>query len=69
MKFQKKTRRGKKFLENRDPKFIENDKNSFILKGGKTNQLISDVLHEIYSLKKPLAELLKRFLIKVFYKN
>lgn len=67
MKFQQqKTQRGKRFLENRRSKFIENDKQAFIVKGGKTNQLISNILHEIYAIKKPFAELLKRFNLVFF---
>uniref|UniRef100_A0A914D153 Ribosome production factor 2 homolog n=1 Tax=Acrobeloides nanus TaxID=290746 RepID=A0A914D153_9BILA len=55
-----KTRRGKKFLENRAPKIIENDKQAIIVKGGKTSETVTNVLKELYQLKKPLATHLKR---------
>jgi len=55
-----KTRRGKKFLEDRAPKIIENDKTALIVRGGKTNETITSALGELYALKKPLAQQLKR---------
>lgn len=55
-----KTRRGRLFLQNRAPKVIENDKNALLVKGGKTSEIISKVLTEIYLLKKPLAMNMKR---------
>ncbi|KAK0425408.1 hypothetical protein QR680_009185 [Steinernema hermaphroditum] len=57
---QPKTRRGKMFLENRAPKVHENDKNAILVKGGKTSQTVSDILQELYKLKKPLSTHLKR---------
>lgn len=54
------TRRGKKFLLERASKIIENDKQALIIRGGKTNELIINVLSELYALKKPLAHHLKR---------
>lgn len=56
-----KTRRGKRFLENRQSKVVENDKTAIIVKGGKTNQTVTDVLADLYALKKPLALRMKRF--------
>lgn len=55
-----KTRRGKKFLENRVPKNIENDKTAILFKGGKTNQNLIQFLMDIYQMKKPFAEKLKQ---------
>lgn len=55
-----KTRRGKMFLQDRAPKVIENDKNTLIVKGGKTSELVSKALIELYQLKKPLAQNMKR---------
>ncbi|TKR93719.1 hypothetical protein L596_008127 [Steinernema carpocapsae] len=57
---QPKTRKGKMFLENRAPKVHENDKNAILVKGGRTSQIVTDVLQELYKLKKPLATHLKR---------
>lgn len=55
-----KTRRGKKVLESRDPKVVENDKTALIVKGGKTSEDVSQALAALYALKKPLALQLKR---------
>uniref|UniRef100_A0A915Q3G4 Ribosome production factor 2 homolog n=1 Tax=Setaria digitata TaxID=48799 RepID=A0A915Q3G4_9BILA len=55
-----KTRRGKRFLEKRQPKVIENDKTALIVKGGKTSQTVTDALADLYALKKPLAMRMKR---------
>ena len=55
-----KTRKGKKYLENRQPKFIENDKQVLIAKGGKCSEAVSQALTELYALKKPLARQLKQ---------
>uniref|UniRef100_A0A8R1XNX8 Ribosome production factor 2 homolog n=1 Tax=Onchocerca volvulus TaxID=6282 RepID=A0A8R1XNX8_ONCVO len=55
-----KTRRGKRFLENRQPKVVENDKTAIIVKGGKTSQTVTDALADLYALKKPLAMRMKR---------
>jgi ribosome production factor 2 len=65
MKYQKgistpRTRRGKKFLEDRQPKIVENDKTAIIVMGSKTSQTVTQILHELYGLKKPLAQLMKR---------
>uniref|UniRef100_A0A1I7YJK9 Ribosome production factor 2 homolog n=1 Tax=Steinernema glaseri TaxID=37863 RepID=A0A1I7YJK9_9BILA len=57
---QPKTRKGKLFLENRAPKVHENDKNAILVKGGKTSKTVTDILQELYKLKKPLATHLKR---------
>jgi len=54
-----KTRRGKKFLEDRAPKFVENDKSAFIAKGNKSSVIVTRILHELSSLKKPLVHQLK----------
>ncbi|KAI6178503.1 Ribosome production factor 2-like protein [Aphelenchoides besseyi] len=55
-----KTRRGKKHLENRIPKVIENDKTALLLKGGKTNEKLTKFLQDIYLLKNPLAQKLQQ---------
>ncbi|VDK84263.1 unnamed protein product [Litomosoides sigmodontis] len=55
-----KTRRGKRFLENRQSKVVENDKTAIIVKGGKTSQTVTDALADLYALKKPLAMRMKR---------
>ncbi|KAJ1363510.1 hypothetical protein KIN20_023395 [Parelaphostrongylus tenuis] len=55
-----KTRKGKRVLDDRAPKVVENDKTALIVKGSKTNQTVVDAMLDIYSLKKPLAQQLKR---------
>lgn len=55
-----KTRRGKMFLQSRAPKIVENDKNTLIVKGGKTSETVTKALIELYQLKKPLAKNMKR---------
>ncbi|TNM94522.1 ribosome production factor 2 homolog [Takifugu rubripes] len=55
-----KTKRSKRFLESRAPKLVEDGKSAMIMKGGNTSQLISNVLKDIYALKKPNAVLYKK---------
>ncbi|KAL3080328.1 hypothetical protein niasHS_012433 [Heterodera schachtii] len=61
MKVEKtKTRRGKKFLEDRAPKLVENDKVTLFVKGKKCSVMLNKILGEFYQLKKPLANRLQR---------
>jgi ribosome production factor 2 len=55
-----KTRKGKKYLENRAPKIHENDKRCLAIHGGKTSPTVNAVLEYLYLLKKPLSQHLKR---------
>ncbi|KHN70754.1 Ribosome production factor 2 -like protein [Toxocara canis] len=55
-----KTRRGRRILEEREPKTVENDKNALIVRGGKTSELVTNTLAEINALKKPLVRQMKR---------
>uniref|UniRef100_A0A1I7XHC5 Ribosome production factor 2 homolog n=1 Tax=Heterorhabditis bacteriophora TaxID=37862 RepID=A0A1I7XHC5_HETBA len=55
-----KTRRGKRILEDRAPKTVENDKKAIIVKGGKTNHAVTEALKDFYLMKKPLVQHLKR---------
>eukprot|EP00062_Callorhinchus_milii_P009323 gi/632952999/ref/XP_007892156.1/ PREDICTED: LOW QUALITY PROTEIN: ribosome production factor 2 homolog [Callorhinchus milii] len=55
-----KSRRAKRFLENRAPKLIENIKNAMLIKGGNTNETVTQALKDIYALKKPNAVLYKK---------
>ncbi|XP_048768209.1 ribosome production factor 2 homolog [Ostrea edulis] len=47
-----KTQQGKRFLEKREPKLTENDKQTMFIKGGNTSVTVSQVLTELYMLKK-----------------
>ncbi|KAK3522764.1 hypothetical protein QTP86_034195, partial [Hemibagrus guttatus] len=55
-----KTKRSKRFLQNREPKVSENCKNTMIMKGGNTSQSVTQALKDIYALKKPNAVLYKK---------
>ncbi|VDL80201.1 unnamed protein product [Nippostrongylus brasiliensis] len=55
-----KTRKGKRVLEDRAPKTVENDKTVLFMKGSKTSRSVVDAMLDIYLLKKPLARQLKR---------
>ncbi|KAF5396783.1 Brix domain-containing protein 1 [Paragonimus heterotremus] len=54
-----KTHKGKKVLESKAPKIVENDKKTLVLKGGHTSQLVNDFLNDLCSLKNPLVFKLK----------
>ncbi len=50
-----KTRKGKKALEEKDSKWIENGKQVVFLKASKTSQIIVDCMAELYALKMPMC--------------
>ncbi|XP_055702231.1 ribosome production factor 2 homolog [Phlebotomus papatasi] len=54
------TRKGKQVLLNREPKLIENVKNTLILEGRKCSGEIKSALKDLYHLKKPQAKCLSR---------
>ena len=45
-----KTKRGKRFLENRAPKVVENTKQALFVKGGRTNEIITRSLKEFVNI-------------------
>ncbi|XP_075059027.1 ribosome production factor 2 homolog [Mixophyes fleayi] len=55
-----KTRRAKRFLETREPKLNENDKNAMLIKGGNANNVVTQALKDLYALKKPFSVLYKK---------
>lgn len=55
-----KTKRSKRFLQNREPKLTENIKTAMIMKGGNTTETVTQALKDIYALKKPNAVLYKK---------
>ncbi|KAJ8008961.1 hypothetical protein DPEC_G00083850 [Dallia pectoralis] len=55
-----KTKRAKRFLDNRASKLTENVKNAMIMKGGNTSMTVTQALKDIYALKKPNAVLYKK---------
>ncbi|XP_075720345.1 ribosome production factor 2 homolog [Rhinoderma darwinii] len=48
-----KTRRAKRFLQHREPKLTENDKNAMLIKGGNASMTVTQALKDLHSLKKP----------------
>ncbi|CAL8097651.1 unnamed protein product [Calicophoron daubneyi] len=54
-----KTHKGRKFLERRAPKVVENDKQTLVLKGGHTSQVVNAFLDDLCALKNPLVCRLK----------
>jgi len=49
------TRPGKRFLENREPKLIENDKKTIFVRGVNANNVVLQAMKDFASLKKPNA--------------
>ncbi|PSN38061.1 Ribosome production factor 2 [Blattella germanica] len=54
------THRGKKFLVSREPKLIENTKQTLFLKGRKTSNVVLNCMKDLYDLKKPQGKFLNR---------
>uniref|UniRef100_A0A8C6EKZ9 Ribosome production factor 2 homolog n=1 Tax=Microcebus murinus TaxID=30608 RepID=A0A8C6EKZ9_MICMU len=55
-----KTKRAKRFLEKRQPKLSENIKNAMLIKGGNADATVTQVLRDVYVLKKPYGVLYKK---------
>ncbi|KAM4770812.1 ribosome production factor 2 homolog [Rhinophrynus dorsalis] len=55
-----KSKRTKRFLDNREPKLNENVKNAMLIKGGNANNTVTHALKDIYALKKPYCVLYKK---------
>lgn len=55
-----KTRKGKRVLDDRASKTVENDKIALFVKGNKTTEDISEAMKDLYLLKKPLVQKLDR---------
>lgn len=55
-----KTQRVKRALEKREPKLTENDKSAMFIHGGKTSEVVSSALKELYALKKSHAVMYKK---------
>lgn len=53
-----KTKRGKRFLEGREPKVNENVKKAMFVNGGRTNEVVRTALKQFYMLKKPNSTML-----------
>ncbi|XP_077343236.1 ribosome production factor 2 homolog [Lithobates pipiens] len=55
-----KTRRAKRFLEQRGPKLNENDKSAMLIKGGNASNTVTQALKDLHALKKPSCVLYKK---------
>lgn len=55
-----KTQRGKRYLESRESKVHENTKKTIFIKGGNTSQTVTQLLKELYMLKKVDSLMYKR---------
>lgn len=55
-----KSKRGQRHMLHREPKIVENAKNTLMLKGHATSETISSVLSDLHVLKKPLCRKLQR---------
>ena len=53
---QAKTARGKRFLDSREPQVNETTKSALFLRSTTSSQTTNDLLHDLYSLKKPHAQ-------------
>ncbi|CAI5446958.1 unnamed protein product [Caenorhabditis angaria] len=50
-----KTKKGKRVLEDRASKTVENDKKALFCRGAKTNEILNSAMADLYDLKKPLT--------------
>lgn len=55
-----KTKRGKRAVDHRAPKDVENNKTTLFLRGGKTSELVTNTMKDLCSLKKPDAKMFQR---------
>uniref|UniRef100_A0A2K5EFV6 Ribosome production factor 2 homolog n=1 Tax=Aotus nancymaae TaxID=37293 RepID=A0A2K5EFV6_AOTNA len=55
-----KMKRAKRFLEKREPKLNENNKNAMLIKGGNANATVMQILKDVCALKKPYGILYKK---------
>ncbi|XP_058807935.1 ribosome production factor 2 homolog [Phymastichus coffea] len=55
-----KTHKGKKAILAREPKIIEDTKQTFFLKGTKTTEVLQECMKDLYKLKTPDAQILKK---------
>lgn len=55
-----KTQRGKRFYQSREAKNDEDTKQTMLIRGGKTSELVTQVMKDVLALKKPNATLFQR---------
>lgn len=54
------THKGKKAILKKEPKLIENAKETLCLRGNRTSQIVTSLMKDLYDLKKPNAQMLKQ---------
>lgn len=54
------THRGKKAILKKEPKLVENAKETLCLKGRHTSQIVTDIMKDLYDLKKPNAQMMQK---------
>nr|CAH8869618.1 unnamed protein product [Trichobilharzia regenti] len=54
-----KTQKGKRILERRAPKLVENDKCTLVIKGSHTSEVVTTFLNDLCAIKQPLVYRLK----------
>ena len=52
---QAKTHKGRRFLEAREPKLIENAKTTMFIRGGRTSEIVTQALKDLVSNVQPLC--------------
>jgi len=55
-----KTKRGKRFLQGREPLVVENVKKAMLIRGGRTSEGVTTALKQFYLLKKPFSLMLSK---------
>ncbi|CAB3996792.1 ribosome production factor 2 homolog [Paramuricea clavata] len=55
-----KTHKGRRFLEAREPKLVENTKTTMFIRGGRTSEKVTQALKDLCMLKKPHSVLFRR---------
>ncbi|XP_013385183.1 ribosome production factor 2 homolog isoform X1 [Lingula anatina] len=55
-----KTQRSKRYLESRESKLTENTKTAMFIRGGRTSEVVSQTLKDMYFLKKPDAVMFQK---------
>lgn len=53
------TQRGRRYVEQRAPKLVENDKSTIFVRGGHTSEVITTCLKDLFQLKKSVGMCLK----------
>ncbi|XP_028413519.1 ribosome production factor 2 homolog [Dendronephthya gigantea] len=55
-----KTHKGRRLLDAKEPKLVENSKTTMFIRGGRTSETVTQALKDLYVLRKPHAVIFKR---------